>query len=425
MNKKQKSIIIGSFLSGTLVLTACGSHVSSNSANTSKVKNVTFWYSVPGASNDVIKNLVQKFNDSHPNIHIIATNNPQNERIQKLTAALGAGNPPDIYTAGSPDLAMLLGSRKVSSISDLTNGRINPDKFYAAPRSVSVEDSKLFAMPASVGDVALYYNQDLFKKYGISTPPKNWGEMIRDAMRLTDPSQGRYGFVIPTTPDDYTAQLWTCYLWENGGELFTADNKKVAFNSKEGVEALQLWVDLIYKYKVAPLRTLDQNSAMQTFATGQYGMIPAMPIFVQAATKFPFHVATAVLPKEKIQATSLGGWYITIPKMSKHQKEAATFLEWLNRPENGVQWNIGMGSLPVGPESTNSSIYKDYLKKTPLVQAFVDQLDVAKAPPNLPQYSQISKLLAVAINNALYKKQTPQEALDEAANKANQLLKGN
>ncbi|UOF88743.1 ABC transporter substrate-binding protein [Fodinisporobacter ferrooxydans] len=421
MNIK-KTLVIGSILSLGLGVVGCGDKATST--NTNHSQTVEFWYALPGASGQVVQKLVQQFNETHKDIRVNATFIPTNERLQKLTAALGTGDPPDLYTAGPPEIGQLQGSNQIVSISDLTSGKLSMDTFFPALRSVAGINKKLWAMPVSAGVIALYYNKDLFQKAGISTPPKTWNEMIQDTIKLTNHSKGQYGIVLPTSPDIYTTSVWQCFLWENGGHLLTPDRKKAVFNSKEGVEALQLWVDLVHKYKVAPLKNLNEIINMQTFGTGQVGMVPAMPLFVETASKFPFQTGTAIMPSEKIKSTTLGGWYLIIPNKSKHQQAAKTFLEWLHQPQNGAKWNIGTGSIPTDPNIYKSGVYQDYVKKTPLVKPFVDEMDYAKAPPAIKQYAQISKLIAIAINNALYQKETPKQALDEAAQKANRLLEG-
>lgn len=422
---KKTLLAISSVAALQALLSGCGGTPSNNAGSPQKVETVEFWYALPGESGDVVKKLVQSFNDAHKNIHVNATYVPTNERLQKLTAALGAGNPPDLYTAGPPDVGQLAGNDQVAAIDDLTNGKLKADMFYPGPRGVAEANKKLVAVPVSAGVVGLYYNKDLFDKNGITSPPQTWDELIADAKKVTDESKGQYGIILPTSPDVYTTSIWQCFLWQNGGDLISSDGKKAIFNSNEGVEALQLWVDLVQKYKVAPLLNLSQDTSIQTFGKGQSGMVPAMPLFVESVKKFPFQTVTSVLPKAKKQASTLGGWYLTIPKKSQHQQAAAELLQWLIQPENVTQWNIGTGSVPTSSGVKDSQPYQSYLKQTPNAGAFVQSMDFAKAPPAIPQYSSISKLIAEAISKALYQKLTPKEALDEAAKKADALLQGN
>jgi multiple sugar transport system substrate-binding protein len=50
------------------------------------------------------------------------------------------------------------------------------------------------------------------------------------------------------------------------------------------------------------------------------------------------------------------------------------------------------------------------------------QIEYGKARPNFPQYTKVSSVLQLEIHNALLKKKSPQQAMDDAAAEVRKIL---
>ncbi|GKS15061.1 ABC transporter substrate-binding protein [Paenibacillus chitinolyticus] len=422
----KSSVIIG--LTSVLLLSACsnGAKKDESGALEGPAKKVEFWYALSGSNGDVVKKLVDEYNKSQKKIHVDAIYIPQNERMEKLSVAIAADNPPDLFTAGPPDLASLQGTHVIKSIDDLAKNnsqKITKSDFFPVLESVIVKDDTLWAAPISIGVTSMYYNENLFKAAGVSKAPETWDQLIETAQKLTDPSKGQYGILLPTKEVQYTAEIWFSFLGQAGGRVLTEDNKKAAFNSEAGVKALQLWVDLVQKYKVAPLTQLDSANITQTFGAGKTGMFIGYPQWIETTKDFPFTTKTSRLPKGVKYGTSLGGWYLVVPEKGKNTDGAYEFLTWLMQPANSVKWNVGMGNLPAQQKTLESKEYQDYTKQTPLLEPFNIAVKEDIQPfPATDKYGKLAISVAKAISSALYQKQTPKEALDAAAAEVDKML---
>ncbi|TBL79014.1 ABC transporter substrate-binding protein [Paenibacillus thalictri] len=439
---KQMKWALAVCLASTSLLSACGSSADpkENKSSTGKSEagnksetapaaktNVEFLYALAGANGGVVQTLVKKYNESQNKYNVKATFVPPDQRIEKITTSIAAGSPPDLYTAGPPDIAQLSGSKGLMSIDQLAKDKekkVIREQFFESLRPVVMKDNEMWGVPISGGVAALYYNEDLFKQAGLTRAPESWEEIVEYAKKLTDPAKGQWGLLLPTKEVLFTNNLWAPFLWQAGGDYFTPDMKHAAFNSKPGVEALQLWVDLVQKHKVTPLQQMDENLITQTFATGKIGMFIGFPLWITQSKDFPFVTKTAVLPKREKAASYLGGWYLTIPAAGKNKDGAYDFMAWLLQPENSAAWNIGMGSLPTQQSTLDTKEYQDYVKKTPLVQPFSEMLKFAVAPPPTDSYTRVGTTISKAIVKAMYGKESPQQALDEAAQEVNKLLGG-
>lgn len=415
----------------TVMLSACGGgnktpEGKGNSGNkpTDK-KTVEFLYALAGANGEVVQSLVKKFNESQDEYTVNATFVPPDQRMEQITTSIAAGSPPDLFTAGPPDISVLRGTKGLMTIDELSKDKenqIDPSMFIESVRPVVEMDGKMWGVPISAGIAGLYYNEDLFKEAGLTRAPETWEELLDYAKKLTDPGKGQWGLLLPTKEVLFTNNIWSTFLWQNGGDYFTSDLKEATFNSEQGAEALQLWVDMIQKDKVAPLQQMDENLITQTFATGKVGMFIGFPLWITQSKDFPFVTKTAPLPKREKEATYLGGWYLTVPSGGKNRDGAYEFIQFLLQPENSAAWNIGMGSLPTQLSTMETKEYQDYIKNTPLVEPFADSLMHAIAPPPTENYAKVGTTISKAIVKAMYQKLTPKEALDEAAEEVNKLL---
>jgi ABC-type glycerol-3-phosphate transport system substrate-binding protein len=168
---------------------------------------------------------------------------------------------------------------------------------------------------------------------------------------------------------------------------------------------------------------MDENTSAQTFGAGNVGMMFGYPAWITQSKDFPFKTATA-RPVQKVKRSSaLGGWYLTVPSKGKNPAGAYDFLSWLIQPDTAVTWNLGMGNSPTTQAAVDTKAYQDFLKAHPLEKAFDTALaEDATAPAATPKFNQVLTPIAKAISLAIYQKETPKQALDEAAKAVDDIL---
>ncbi len=115
-----------------------------------------------------------------------------------------------------------------------------------------------FAYPMNIVDNYIIYNKDIFDKYKVPYPPKDltWEKYIEIAKKLTiyQDKDDR----IPLIFGARGASLKTI-IWEKGGRIMNRDGTRCLLNSKEAVDSLCFFHDLIYKYKVEPTATMSSG----------------------------------------------------------------------------------------------------------------------------------------------------------------------
>jgi len=365
--------------------------------------------------------IVAQFEKENPDIKLkLERNNDPNYYDVLVTAILG-GAAPDIARVEPPKAAQYIGAGYATNLDPYISKDLQA-QFFEGTLEPVLKDGSLYGLPQDVAVLVLFYRTDMFEEAGIAAPPKTWDELVEVAKKLT------------RAPDVYGLGLfggWGAFefypwFWQAGGEMLEVREGKLvpAFNSEAGVEALQFWVDLIYKHKVMPegVATYTEDDVKGGFIAKTVAMFTSGPWSVASlkqVSEIEGKWAIAPLPKGKEEASVLGGMHWIVLEQSKHKEEAARFLNYYLRDEIQKDWAKSLSLLPI-----KKSLYEDpFFKEDPLMQAFAAQLAVARSRPTIPQAGEIDGLFGEAFQAAIAVVKTPKEALDEAATKAADVLR--
>jgi multiple sugar transport system substrate-binding protein len=187
------------------------------------------------------------FEAKNPNIKLKQVNfQSQSDYLNQWLAGAGpdltTGWDSDFIGAGRSGLLLPLDNyiKKDSQavpLEDYITGQI---KAYQYP-SVG-----LFALPATAAVDTLHYHKVLFQNAGLEAPDATWDwNKYREALRkLTNSAAQQWGGLLPPQLPAYTMML----LLGNGANLVDPqDDRKAAFASEKGLQALQWAYDLMWK----------------------------------------------------------------------------------------------------------------------------------------------------------------------------------
>jgi multiple sugar transport system substrate-binding protein len=373
------------------------------------------------AESDKFDKIVAAFEAANPTITVeLERNNEQNYYDKLVTSILG-GSGPDIARVEPPKAAQYVAAGYAAKLDDLVPADVRAD-FFEGTLEPLTKDGSLYGIPQDVAVLSLYYRTDLFQAAGLANPPSTWDELVTDAKALTKGDQ--YGIGLFGGWGAFEFYPW---FWQAGGEMLKDEGGKsvAAFNSPQGVAALQFWVDLLKKYKVMPEGTANQgeDEVKGPFVAGKIAMFTSGPwslASLKEVSKIDGKWAVAPLPKGAQAASVLGGLDVILLDQSKHKTEAAKFLEYWLSKDVQLDWAKSLGFLPV-----RKSLYADpFFQSDPYILAFSKELEVARSRPTIAQAGEIDDLFGKAVQEALSGAKTPQEALDDAAAKATQVLAG-
>jgi multiple sugar transport system substrate-binding protein len=160
------------------------------------------------------------------------------------------------------------------------------------------------------------------------------------------------------------------------------------------------------------------------FNSGKIGMLWTGPWDLSTINK-DISYGAQFLPGKVTHATIAGpDNYMLFNKGDR--TTAWAFVQWLDSAQTHLKFAIATGDLPLRQSETQLPGYKDFLKRYPANQVFVDNLskNATKSRPNIPAYPKISQVLGTAVQSVLLGKAQPQAALDDARQQIDQILAG-
>ncbi|MFB5192398.1 ABC transporter substrate-binding protein [Alicyclobacillus fastidiosus] len=422
-----------------LLLAGCGTENNSASnggdnSSSSKVVNLTVWddYSRSTPTGKAYQKLVNEFNATHPDIHVNAQYVTDGDQLEpKLETALAGNQEPDMVAGGYPTWGPgLMDSGKVVNLTPYLDSSktLKASDFYNGMLQVSTYKGQVLSIPNDGGDYGLFYNEQIFKEAGITSPPKTWTQVAQDS-KIIKQKTGKYGFYVPIGNTEWTVWTFEGMLWANGGTFIDTSGQKakVEFNSPAGDEALQTWVSMI-KNGDSPSTAYPVSMSVATYLQkNQVSMALDGPYDVPTLESAGYPLGTEMFPKGTVStATNLGTDAFFVFKTGTAQENASwKFIEWFMQPSRLAQWDIATGFLPTETSVLNTSAYKAFLAKNPKIEPLVENLKYAQGRPTLKSYTAISTELGNYIEEAFYGKISVQTALNDAAAQAKTILTQN
>lgn len=393
---------------------------------------VRFWHAMGGPLGRALDGLVVDFNAGRP-VPIESVSMGRYQALsQKLMAAVAAGGPPDIGQCYEAWTANLIDNESLVPLSDFLEGPdglppASLDDIYGIFLGGASHEGALWSFPFNKSVRCLYYNRDLFRAAGLDpdAPPRTWEEYRRMAARLTVDLDG------DGRPDQHglasqiTVSMFENLIVQNGGSLLNEDETAVAFDSPEGVEALEFMADLLVRDGSA---ILSQGFDYQNdFLAGKVAMIEGSSVslaFFRDASgepKYDFDLGIAALPAGERDTQLVAGTDVVIFRSDPaREAKAWEFVKWFTDTEQTARWAAETGYLPVRRSAMSHPRLLAKLEEHPGLAEAYAQLDRALPQPKARGWYAGRQILErEAIEPVLRARLEPREALRAAAEKAN------
>ena len=360
--------LVASGLIAALALAGCTSPDTSNSDG---VVELTMWTGFTGGDRGSYEALIEEFNATHDDIQVTMEVQPWDTISQKLPAAWATGQGPDIATPNfDPNiLGKYLETNSLLALDSVGDGetQINADKLFPAAIEAFTADDTLYAVPANVATLQLYYNKDLFAAAGIDAPPATVDEFRDYAQQLT--GDGVYGLSVA---DHETIQMWPILQWLDGGDIVDSDGCSV-LDSAANIESLTTWANLLQD-GVMPLGLTGAESDA-LFSAGQAAMQLNGPWAAAGYTDAGINLGVASVPTGVDGDVTLGSTVpLAIAASTKHPAEAQEFLAWWTGAEAQTQFALSSGFPPVRTDLGDNA----ELAANEIVAAFASALPSAR-----------------------------------------------
>lgn len=372
--------------------------------------SVTVWTYPLGAVKDVswYESHIERFNEQYPNIDVEIVMQAFSNREEAILTALAGGNQPDVIYFNPDFIPKYVEEDVLVPLDDVRDWGPFVD---SGLDSMTYKD-QLWGAPYLMQFSTPYCNKNVLEESGIEKCPETW-----DEMREAAPKAKEAGYFLTEYQGSITLnQAYYQYLWQAGGEVLSEDGTRAAFNSPEGLEALEFIKEMVDNEWVpkGPLSVLD---AYEQTDAGKGNLAYIMGANLVSIRQFhdPEIIETAgpMTHKETSAAGSVGAWSV----MKGGDEEAAKALvEFMTEPEMMTPFLEETGYLP--PREDITGLFED----DPQIAAGIDYLDTVRAGVSSPYAREIIDVLIPHIQAVTIEGKDPQEALDAAEEEVNALL---
>lgn len=397
--------------------------------------NLVVWSSPDNA--DALHELAQNFMAKNPDVQIEVT--PLSWEVlyprilQDLTSGAGSFDVTtwDLMTAGAIAPGMLDLEAFAKDHPELVDPDFDDADFIPTARYVyGYWKEKRIGYPFYGAAMFFFYRKDLFNDPALQAKfkaefgrdlavPKTWEEAKEVAKFFTrkfnpdSPTEYGIALMFPRTHTLFYMYLNFFAPYRRSpegiakfgkvdldfGDYFTSDGLP-AFNSEEGVRALQDMIDLM-QYAPDPLGS-DYGETLEAFGKGMVAMVPqwtaCLASWKESPALQPFEekVGVAVMPGG---APVSGGWGLGINAASKNKEVAFRFIQYATSKEGDkIQWL----KYRIGP--TRKSVIEDpeVLADSPwLKEAYIASLDGASHRPRIPEEPRLEDILVGTLSEIL------------------------
>ncbi|MEC0242460.1 ABC transporter substrate-binding protein [Paenibacillus dokdonensis] len=435
LKKKLTALTLTAMMVGALA--GCGSGGGTDSASSeakaeaaasSKKIVIKYWYAYGDKIEEAKQHMVKTFNESQDKYEVVAEHQGSYDDLHaKVQAAFAAGNAPavtDLEIASTGVFAHSGMLEELTAYAEKDKEQLKLDDFIPGLMGNAYVDGKLYGLPFMRSTPIMYKNVTMLKNAGLDPAgPKTWEELEQYSRVLKD--KGKVGMTVPVDIWYYEA-----LVAQSGGQMLSDDGKKAAFNDAAGVAPVEFWKKLssegLIKMPVGDEAgaTANKDWANQISAF-KFGSTAGVSESLEIAKGNGFELQTAFMPANKDYGVPTGGCQLVMTsKSTAEEKEAAwAFIKWMTSQENTIYQHKHVGYLPTRTSAVESEELQEHFKQYPQYKVAVDQLEYARPRPMENAYPEIAKVLSDAMQKAIIDpKTTPQDALNQAAEKANKLL---
>ena len=386
-------------------------------AQGSGVVRIGSWDS--GDALEPFNNAIKSFEEKYPDIDVKLESVPQ-EYGTKLLAQIAAGTAPDVIQVGDGDVARYVREGIVEPLDPYINGDnpLDMSIFYPGVASFGQVGGTTYFLTKDYSPLVLYYNKDMFDEAGLEYPNENWtwDDLLNAAQKLT--GKDRWGIQLPGHWGDW---LWhrgiQPILVQNGATMISEDGLTVQgyLNSEATVTALQWYVDLFKKHKVAPTRDdVDAYAGANLFTSGVVAMqwTGRWPLKDYKAVE-GFNFGTAGLPAGPAGKGNVLCWAGFAINADSNNKEAAwTFLKYI-AAEDGAKEFANYALTAVRPIAEAQGLTTDPYD-APIME---DLANVAQIPEFVTPYFNecVLEPFRQNLEKVFLEDKSVQQAMDDAA----------
>lgn len=356
---------------------------------------------------------VAGFREEYPNVDVDVEIFPWAGRDEALATAIAGGKGPDVVYLIPDQLATYESS--IEPI-DAHLPAEHTDDILPNVRDAITIDGKMMGSPLLTSSNALMCDAQAFAAIGETEYPQTWDDLLELAPRFKE--KGIYVTNYWGSPETTLNMTFYPLLWQAGGDVYSDDFSDVAFNSPEGVKALEFVTELaeqgyIEKDLISTMPSIEQTAIAQNQVACTWQSVPS------DVTSFWGEENIVIQPPLTDVDTASYGTVgsLSMLKGAKDKTAAGAWVDYATSAETVVPFVTTAKYF--SPLTSTGELYAD----DPIYSEIEKTIQYTRVGPLTESARNVMGVLAPEIQAALLGQKTPQEALDDAAASAQGLIR--
>jgi len=371
------------------------------------------------------RTLIRAFERAESGIDVqLVEASDREDLLAKLSTSLAGGSPPDLFLMNYRFYGQFAARGVLEPLGPYAqeSEEFEREDFYPHAIDAFRWDGVVMCLPQNISSLVVYFNRDLFRRYGIQ-PPRDgmtWAEFVYTASQMTRDAKGHV--VRGADPDQPMANTAPAalyglgveptiirlapFIWSNGGEVVDADEApmKFDFDTPEAKQAIQSFLDLRGVHGVVPTdQEVEAEDDESRFANGRLAMMlgsrRSVTTFREAA-RFDWDVVS--LPFFREPAGILHSDAYCLTKASKRKDAAWRFVEFALGPEGAPVVARTGRTVPSLRSVAESSAFLDPTKKPANSRVFIDGIEHIRRVPSISTWPEIEDASEGILENGMY-----------------------
>jgi multiple sugar transport system substrate-binding protein len=392
-------------------------------SESAKVK-IRYWTILGSVDGIVMNDLVKKFSDENPDIAVESLQG-LTDFVQKMQASGISGTAPDVALVRHTYIGPFVDKNILTPIDagELDVAGIKAADYDSTVWNFTQYQGKQYTIPLDIHCHAMLYNKKILSDNGLQVP-KTHDEWLAAVKKVTTGDTiGFNTFALGAGAQEF--MTWYIFgIWKQYGvEMLSADGKKAAFNTPDGILATT-WMKEMQASgnpKNAPTGDLQRTGKVATWADG-----PWISTLFFDKTKAPAadDIDVTTLPQRDPSKPAVWGQshQFALPTQgtadADRRAAALKFVQWIGA--HSVDW-AKAGQVPAHNQAREEALSSDniYLKK---LQTWASELPyVAYMPPH-PKLLEVMPRIAANVEGTMLAGLSVEDALKKAEDEVNAIL---
>ena len=378
---------------------------------------ITYWHTMSDPETEQLEKVVAAFEVANPGITVETTRFAYDDFKPALLTGIAGDAAPD---TARMDIAWVSEFANEGALMQLDGVMPGFDEIaegtFPGPLSTNYWQGHYYGLPQNTNTQVLLWHEGAYGEAGLSGPPETMDEFASVVCQLTK-GEEQYGYALGGTYFWAPAPIF----YSMGGQIVDEGITTASgyINGEQSVAAFTLLTDLFNDGCISPNLLGGGIGTADGHATGLYANIIDGPWMVDIYKgQYPdFAVNFALIPNGPDGTTSsvVGGEDVVIFDGTANADAAMKWAAYLLSEESQLMM-AEVGVIPTLKSVIGDESLPEYFA------IFLEQLQTAQARVPHPKWSDMDNAINNAFQRMLRGEQTPQEALDQAADEINALL---